>query len=106
MTARRSDIVSASSWSWVTYEERDPDLALDALELDLELAAELRVERAERLVEEEDRGRQDERTRERDALLLAARELMRTPLRRARRAGRAPAPRRHAAPSLVASRRP
>ena len=33
--------------------EGDPDLGLDALELDLELAAQLEVERAERLVEEQ-----------------------------------------------------
>ena len=36
--------------------ERDPDLVLDALELDLELAPELEVERPERLVEEQHRG--------------------------------------------------
>src|SRR5690606_11201281 len=45
------------------------------LELDLHLAAELEVERPEGLVEQEDRGVVDERAGERDALLLAAREL-------------------------------
>ena len=34
-------------------DERDPDLALDALELDLHLLAQLEVERAERLVEQQ-----------------------------------------------------
>ncbi len=62
-------------------EEGDPDLALDALELDLELAAKLGVERAERLVEQEDVRRENQRTPECDPLLLAARELMRLPTR-------------------------
>ena len=35
-------------------DEGDPDLALDLLQLDLHLAAELQVERAERLVEQQD----------------------------------------------------
>ena len=35
-------------------DERDPDLLLDPLQLDLHLLAELEVERAERLVEQED----------------------------------------------------
>ena len=61
-------------------EESDPDLALDRLELDLELAAELCVERAERLVQEEDGRREHERTSERDALLLPTGELVRTSL--------------------------
>ena len=61
-------------------EERDPDLALEALELDLQPAPQLRVERTERLVEEEHRRREDERARERDPLLLTARELVRPAL--------------------------
>ena len=36
-------------------EERDPDLALDRLQLDLHLLAQLQVERAERLVEQQHR---------------------------------------------------
>ena len=74
--------------------ERDPDLGLDPLELHLELAPELEVERAERLVEEQDVGPVGEGSGERDPLLLAARELVRAPLLVARRAGRARAPRR------------
>ena len=55
--------------------ERDPDLPLELLELELHLLAQLEVERAERLVEEEHGGMVDEGPRERHALLLAAREL-------------------------------
>ena len=60
-------------------DERRPELVLDALELELHVLAQLHVERAERLVEEQ-RGRPvDERARQRDALLLAAGELPRPP---------------------------
>ena len=58
-------------------DERDPDLLLDRLELELHLLAELQVEGAERLVEEQDAGAIHERARERDALPLPARELAR-----------------------------
>ena len=56
-------------------DERDADLLLDGLELDLHLLAELEVERAERLVEEQDARPVDERAGERDPLALAARQL-------------------------------
>ncbi len=49
-----------------------PDVALDALQLHLELLAELQVEGAERLVEEQHLGTVHERARERHALLLPA----------------------------------
>ena len=58
-------------------DERDPDLALDLLQLDLHLAAELQVERAERLVEEQHGGAVDECAGQGNALALAARELVR-----------------------------
>ena len=61
-------------------DERDPDLLLDALELDLHLLAQLEVERAERLVEEEDRRPVDERPGEGDPLGLAAGDLGRLAL--------------------------
>ena len=61
-------------------DEGDADLALDALQLDLELAPQLRVERAERLVEQQHRRREHERAREGDTLLLPAGELVRPPL--------------------------
>ena len=57
-------------------DERDPDVHLDPLELQLEALPELQVERAQRLVEEEDGRLVDEGTRERDPLLLATGELV------------------------------
>ena len=61
-------------------DERDPDLVLDALQLELHLLAELQVEGAERLVEEQHARPVHERARERDPLLLAAGELPRLAL--------------------------
>ena len=55
--------------------ERDADVLLDALELDLQLLAQAQVERAERLVEQQRARPVDERAGERHALLLAAGEL-------------------------------
>jgi hypothetical protein len=60
--------------------ERDADVLLDALELDLQLLAQAQVERAERLVEQQRARAVDERAGERDALLLAAGELARLAL--------------------------
>ncbi|MGX1367088.1 hypothetical protein RKD19_002447 [Streptomyces canus] len=57
--------------------EGDADLGLDALELQLHLAAQLEVEGAERLVEEEHLGGVDQGSRDRHTLLLATRELVR-----------------------------
>ena len=56
-------------------QERDPDLLLDPLQLELHLLAKLQVERAERFVEQEQARIVDERASERDPLLLTAREL-------------------------------
>ena len=56
--------------------EGDADLALDRLELDLHLAAQLEVERTEWLVEQEDLGPVDERAGEGNPLTLAAGELV------------------------------
>ena len=56
-------------------EEGHPELALQRLEEDLHLLAELQVERAEGLVEEQHLRPVDDRPRERDPLALAAREL-------------------------------
>ena len=55
--------------------ERRAHLGLDALELDLHLPAQLEVERAERLVEQQDTGPVDERPGHGDALLLATGQL-------------------------------
>jgi hypothetical protein len=57
--------------------EGDADLGLDALELQLHLAAQLEVEGAERFVQEQHLGRVDQRPGDGDALLLAAGELVR-----------------------------
>ena len=80
MTAIRSEIVIASSWSCVTNTKVMPDLLLDALELQLHLLAQLEVERAERLVEQEHLGPVDQRASQRDSLLLTARKLRAPPL--------------------------
>ena len=58
-------------------DRRDAERALQLAQLDLELLAQLAVERAERLVEQQDLGLEDEGAGERHALLLAARELAR-----------------------------
>ena len=58
-------------------DEGDADLALDALELDLHLLAQLEVQRAQRLVEQQHLRAVDDRPRQRDALALAAGELRR-----------------------------
>ena len=58
-------------------DEGDPELLLDPLQLDLQLLAQLQVERAERLVEQERLRPVHDRARERDALALAAGELRR-----------------------------
>jgi hypothetical protein len=58
-------------------EDGDAGLALDALELDAHVLAQLGVEVRERLVEQQHVGLADERAPERDPLLLAARELAR-----------------------------
>ena len=56
-------------------DERDLDVVLDRLQLELHLLSQLQVERAERLVEQEDTRAVDERARQRHALLLAAGKL-------------------------------
>src|SRR5215470_4576356 len=55
----------------------DPDFALELLELELHAVAELLVERAQRLVEEEHGGARDEGAGQGHSLLLTARELAR-----------------------------
>ena len=60
--------------------ERDADLGLDPLELDLHLPAQLEVERAERLVEQQHLRPVDQRPGQGDPLLLPAGELRRAAL--------------------------
>ena len=84
-------------------DRRDPELELDPADLLAQLHAHLRVERRERLVEQQQPRLDRERARQRDPLLHAARELVRIAIggvRRGRRAraARAPSPRGRRAP--------
>ena len=67
--------------------ERDPDVALQRLQLDLHLLAQLEVEGAERLVEEQHLGMVDEGPGEGDALALTAAELVRSAVGETRTGG-------------------
>ena len=60
------------------------DGAMDALDLDLHLLAQLLVQRAERLIHQQQARPRNQRARHRHALLLAARELARIALRKMR----------------------
>ena len=75
ITAMRSDTAIASSWSCVTYTVRDREPPLQLADLLPHLDAQLGVEIRQRLVEQQHARPDDDRARERDALLLAAREL-------------------------------
>ena len=90
-TAMRSLIDSASSLVVGDEDERDPDLVLDRLQLDLHLLAQLQVEGAERLVEQQHLRTVDERAGQRDALALTAGELVGRRAAEVRRAARWPA---------------
>ena len=81
MTAMRSDMVRASSWSWVTKMKVMPTsrwMRFSSSCIDL---AQLQVQGAEGLVEQQGLGQVDQGAGERDALLLAAGELVRLALR-------------------------
>ena len=65
-------------------DERDADLLLQVDELELHVLAQLGVEGGQRLVEQQHRRMRDQRARDGDALLLAARELVRIALAEAR----------------------
>ena len=65
----------ASSWSCVTCRKVRPTSSWIVLELELHLPAQLQVERAERLVEQQQGRAVHDRAGQRDALLLAAGEL-------------------------------
>ena len=115
------DAHAAMSCSCVTSTMVMPRSRLRRLEEREDLEARARVEVAGGLVGEEHRRARDERARDRDALLLAAGELVRcvmhaiaetdgverlvrplAPLARARRRGRRAAARRSRAPSCAA----
>ena len=73
----RSDRKIASSTEWVTKITVSPVRCPDLQQLVLQLLARHRVERAERLVHQQELGIVGEHARDRDALLHAARELVR-----------------------------
>ena len=72
-------------------DERRAEVRLQLLQLDLHVLAQLEVERAERLVEQQQRGLEHEAARDRDALLLPAGELVDALVLRARAGRRASA---------------
>ena len=96
MTAIASAIVIASSWSCVTWTNVMPTSCWIRFSSSCICLAQLQVERAERLVEQQHARLVDERPRERDPLLLAAGELARLALAEPVRARRARASRRPA----------
>ena len=77
MIAIRVETVIASSWSWVTITKVRPRLSWMLTSSNWVALAQLLVERAQRLVEQQHLGALDDRTGQRHALLLAAGELVR-----------------------------
>ena len=77
-------------------DRRHVDLVVQAAQPDAQVLAHARVERAERLVEQQHLGLDRERPGERHALALAAGELRRVAVARSRRGARARAARRRA----------
>ena len=88
-TTRCEASAKASGWSCVTRSVVRPVSSCSRRSHSPSSRRTPGVQRAERLVEEEDARVHREGARERDALPLAARELVRAPRRRGRRAGRA-----------------
>ena len=62
-------------------DSRDLELALQPFELEAHAVAQLRIEVRQRLVEQQQRRFHDERARQRETLLLAARQLRRVAIR-------------------------
>ena len=84
MMAMRSAMVSASSWSWVTITVALERPGQHLLDLAAHGLAQLDVEPAQRLVEEEAVGVANDGARHRDALLLALGDLAGQPVEHAR----------------------
>ena len=80
MTPMRSASAKASSWSCVTSTVVMPSSRCTCADGAAQLLADLGVERAEGLVEQQHLGLVRQRARDRDALLLAAGELGRQAL--------------------------
>ena len=75
MTPTRCASVEASSKSWVTSTVGSPSVLEQLAQFGADARPRVRVERGERLVQQEDLRIACERSRERDALALSAREL-------------------------------
>ena len=73
---------NASAMSCVTISDGLPQVALDALELALQLGSRDRIERAERLVHQQHRRIGGQRARHADTLALPARQLVRPACRK------------------------
>ena len=101
----RSDIVSASCLVVRHVDHRHAEALVKPAHLELHLLAQLLVERAERLVHQHELRLEHERTRHRDALLLAARQLGRPPGAEPARAAPCRAPFRRGARSRRPPRR-
>ena len=84
MTTMRSASARASSWPWVTKSVVILEALLQVADLLAQALAQVLVEAGEGLVEEQDLRLEHERAGERDALLLAAGELVRHAARRSR----------------------
>ena len=80
MTATRSPIVRASTWSCVTYSVVTPEIVLQLRDLRTRLDAQLRVEVREWLVHQKRLRMAHDRAAHRDALALAAGEVARLAL--------------------------
>ena len=91
MTAIRSAIDIASSWSCVTSSVVTCDLLVQPAQPLAQLGADLRVQRAERLVEQQHARLDGQRARQRHPLALAAGELVGVALGVAARGRRCPA---------------
>ena len=90
---------TASAIEWVTSKRGGAGLRPDPQQFQIHPLPGDLVERAERLVEQQDVGRQHQRTRDRDALLHAARQRVRQRVFKARAGRRARSDRRWCAPS-------
>ena len=80
MTTTRVERKTASAIEWVTKTTVEPIASQIRSSSHVQPLARHLVERAERLVHQQERGREGERARDRDALLHAARELPRVVL--------------------------
>ena len=94
ISATRSATANASSWSCVTNSAVTSEPAQRGAQLVARALAQRRIEVGQRLVEQQHARLDHQRARQRDALLLAARQRLHRRARLRRRARRSRAPRR------------